>query len=91
MDRDVTVGIERIRDSIGAETRIGIILGSDLGSLVENIEDKSIIRYEDIPNFPVSSVKGHRGGLVAGSISGDNILIFSGRDHHYEDYTMQEI
>ncbi|MDK2901628.1 MAG: purine-nucleoside phosphorylase [Thermosediminibacterales bacterium] len=67
---------------------IGIILGSGLGAFADIIEDKYIIPYTDIPNFPVSTVKGHAGRLIIGSLKGKRILVMQGRFHYYEGYTM---
>lgn len=71
--------------------KVAIILGSGLGDLVKNIEDKEYIDYKNIPNFPQSTVEGHEGRLVLGKINGVNILAMQGRFHYYEGYTMKEI
>lgn len=70
---------------------IGLILGSGLGDTVEKIQDPVILSYEEIPNFPVSTVEGHSGRLVAGSIEGKQILAMDGRFHYYEGYSLQEV
>jgi purine-nucleoside phosphorylase len=70
---------------------IGIILGSGLGSLVESMEDKVCIKYEDIVNFPVSTVKGHGGQLVFGKLNGVNVVAMQGRFHYFEGYSMKEV
>lgn len=64
-----------------------VILGSGLGSFGDYIEDPTVIPYEDIPSFPVSTVVGHSGSLIFGSIEGRTVLAFSGRFHHYEGHT----
>ncbi len=67
-----------------------IILGSGLGGLVDEVEITLSMAYEDIPNFPVSTVQGHGGKLLFGTLSGKAVVLLSGRFHYYEGYTMQE-
>jgi purine-nucleoside phosphorylase len=69
----------------------GIILGTGLGGLVNEIEIEHKIEYKDIPNFPVSTVEGHQGNLIFGKIEGRKIVAMQGRFHFYEGYSMQEI
>ena len=70
----------------------GIILGSGLGGLAKKIEVKAAIPYEDIPNFPVSTVKGlHAGNLVLGELSGKQVVAMEGRVHYYEGYTLEQV
>ena len=71
--------------------QIGIILGSGLGGLVQHLEIEEEIPYATIPNFPVSTVKGHRGSLIFGKMNGIDLIVCSGRFHYYEGYTMQEV
>lgn len=71
--------------------KIGIVLGSGLGVLAEVVLEKHEIPYKEIPYFPVSTVKGHKGQLVLGKYLGKEILIMHGRFHFYEGYTMKEI
>ncbi|MBE9491955.1 MAG: purine-nucleoside phosphorylase [Bacteroidetes bacterium] len=70
---------------------IGIILGSGLGKLVNEINIKTSIEYQDIPYFPVSTVEFHSGELIFGKMNGKRILVMHGRFHFYEGYTLQEI
>jgi purine-nucleoside phosphorylase len=69
----------------------GLILGSGLGELADEIEDAVKIDYEKIPNFPVSTVEGHAGKLVIGKLKGKNVIAMQGRFHYYEGYSMQEV
>ena len=71
--------------------KIGIILGSGLGAIVDAVEDKEYIPYKDIPNFPQSTVEGHEGTLVCGRIKGKTVIAMQGRFHYYEGYTMKEV
>jgi len=69
----------------------GIILGSGLGKFVNEISIEKEVRYEDIPHFPVSTVKGHQGKLIFGRIGGRFVVALAGRFHFYEGYTAQEL
>lgn len=76
----------------GARTpRIGLILGSGLGDLAEQIENAVRIPYGEIPHFPVSTVEGHAGQLVIGDLCGQPVVAMQGRIHYYEGYTMQQV
>lgn len=69
----------------------GIILGTGLGGLVNEIEAEFILPYESIPNFPISTVEGHSGKLIFGKLSGKNVVAMQGRFHYYEGYTLQQV
>lgn len=83
--------IEYLETRIAVKPEIGIILGTGLGGLVKEIDITHTIPYEFIPNFPVSTVDGHHGQLIFGTMSGRNIVAMQGRFHYYEGYTMQEL
>ena len=68
-----------------------IILGTGLGRLASDIEDKKVIKYGDIPFFPVSTVEGHAGELIIGRIGSKNVLALNGRFHYYEGYSMETV
>ena len=70
---------------------IGLILGSGLGVLADEIQNPVKIKYNEIPNFPVSTVEGHEGCLVLGELEGKMVVAMQGRFHYYEGYTQQEI
>ncbi|MDR0547389.1 MAG: purine-nucleoside phosphorylase [Dysgonamonadaceae bacterium] len=80
-----------LRPQIPADTKIGIILGTGLGDLANNITDKKEIPYETIPHFPVSTVEGHSGKLIVGKLGGKPILAMQGRFHFYEGYDMKQV
>ncbi|MDR1738479.1 MAG: purine-nucleoside phosphorylase [Candidatus Symbiothrix sp.] len=80
-----------LRPQIPTETKIGIILGTGLGDLANNITDKKEISYETIPHFPVSTVEGHSGKLIVGRLGGKPILAMQGRFHFYEGYDMKQV
>lgn len=71
--------------------QIGIVLGTGLGQMVEQINIIKSIEYENIPNFPVSTVESHKGRLIYGQIGDKKILAMQGRFHYYEGYSMEEI
>lgn len=70
---------------------IGLILGSGLGSLADRIENPVIIKYEEIPNFPISTVEGHAGQLVIGELAGNTVVAMQGRFHFYEGYPLEDV
>ena len=71
--------------------KIGVVLGSGLGNFVQEIVVEKEISYSDIPHFPVSTVQGHSGKLIFGSISGQPIIAMSGRFHFYEGYAAEDV
>jgi len=71
--------------------KIAITLGSGLGGLVNHLEVEEEFPYKDIPHFPQSTVKGHRGSLIFGKLNNVPIMALAGRFHYYEGYTMQEV
>ena len=80
-----------IKSRTGIQPQYGIILGSGLGNLASKIEVNTVIPYSEIPNFPVSTVKGHKGQLVFGYLAGKPVVAMQGRFHFYEGYTMKEL
>lgn len=80
-----------IRKKISLKPSIGIILGTGLGELVKEIKGKKSIPYDELPNFPVSSVPSHENQLVFGRIGKKNVVAMQGRFHFYEGYSMQEV
>lgn len=82
-------------DYIRSRTRIapsvGLVLGSGLGPLIEEIEAPDVIPYADIPHWPHSTVKGHAGRLVIGHLEGQPVVAMQGRAHFYEGYTMTQV
>lgn len=87
--------LEKIREAVHyiqkfiSETpEYAIVLGSGLGKLVDEVQDKVVIDYKDIPHFPQSTVIGHSGKLIFGKIEGKPVLMMAGRFHYYEGYSM---
>ena len=71
--------VNYIQKETGFSPEIGIILGTGLGGLVQEIEAEHMLSYEDIPNFPISTVEGHSGKLILGNLSGKNVMAMQGR------------
>ncbi|MFO8055413.1 MAG: purine-nucleoside phosphorylase [Bacteroidales bacterium] len=82
---------EFIKSKTSLRPSIAIILGTGLGKLTQQIEVESTIEYKDIPNFPASTVSGHKGRLLFGRLNGKEVMAMQGRFHYYEGYSMQQI
>ena len=80
-----------LRSKMQNQPQTAIILGTGLGSLVNDITDKYEISYESIPNCPVSTVEGHSGKLIFGKLGNKDIMAMQGRFHYYEGYDMTEV
>ncbi len=80
-----------LREKVGDMPRTAIILGTGLGELVNHIEITHALPYNEIPNFPVSTVEGHQGRLIFGMLGGKRIMAMQGRFHYYEGYDMKEV
>ncbi|ANE48025.1 purine nucleoside phosphorylase [Paenibacillus swuensis] len=70
---------------------IGLILGSGLGDLADQVESPVAINYNEVPHFPVSTVEGHAGRFVAGTLEGKSVIVMQGRFHFYEGYDMKKV
>ena len=75
-----------IRKQYATQPQVGIILGTGLGALVNEIDIKHSIDYEDLPNFPVSTVESHKGRLIFGTLGTKEVVVMQGRFHTYEGY-----
>lgn len=80
-----------ISAKVGEMPKIAIILGTGLGDLVSHIDVKCVIPYEEIPNFPVSTVEGHSGKLIFGNLGDVYVMAMQGRFHYYEGYDMKQV
>ncbi|MCX6187024.1 MAG: purine-nucleoside phosphorylase [Bacteroidetes bacterium] len=80
-----------IQSKTHLKPELGIILGTGLGGLVDEITIQDVITYKDIPNFPLSTVEGHSGKLIFGTLGGKSVVAMQGRFHYYEGYNMQEV
>lgn len=83
--------VQFIQSQYGQQPQVGIILGSGLGNFTSELKVEKEIDYVNIPHFPVSTVIGHSGKMIFGTLSGKNIVVLSGRFHFYEGYTPQQV
>lgn len=83
--------VRKIRKKTDFVPQIALVLGSGLGGFAEKIEKAAEIPYGDIQGFPVSTVSGHEGKFIFGSLSGINIVCMQGRVHYYEGYTIEDV
>ena len=91
MWEEVQATVDYIIDKTNFSPEYGVILGSGLGGFTDDIEVDYILPYSEIPNFPVSTVQGHKGALVFGHIKGKKVVAMQGRFHFYEGYSMKEV
>ena len=91
MLQKIKEAVEHIQGRVDAKPEVGIVLGTGLGGLVGEIEIEAVIPYEEIPNFPVSTVEGHSGKLICGRLGAKNIVAMQGRFHYYEGYEFQQL
>jgi purine-nucleoside phosphorylase len=88
---EIQEAVKAIRDVSDLSPRIGIILGTGLGTLAEKINVAARIEYKDIPHFPTSTVDTHAGELLLGHLAGHPVVAMSGRFHYYEGYSLQQV
>jgi len=82
--------VDFLKTKTNTTPRFGIILGTGLGNLAQEIEVEVSISYTEIPNFPQSTVEGHGGNLIFGKLNGIDVVALQGRFHYYEGYSLQE-
>ncbi|HJZ49511.1 MAG TPA: purine-nucleoside phosphorylase [Roseiflexaceae bacterium] len=80
-----------IAGGVSVRPRVGLILGSGLGSLADELDEPAVVPYAEIPGFPRSTVHGHRGELAVGRLAGQPVAVMRGRFHFYEGYSMQQV
>jgi purine-nucleoside phosphorylase len=83
--------VKYIEDKTGFAPEYGVILGSGLGSFTDDMAIEYTLPYNEIPNFPTSTVEGHKGALVFGKIGDKKVVAMQGRFHYYEGYSMQDV
>ena len=83
--------MDTIRRTTSSIPKIGIVLGTGLSGLAKEIENPTVIPYEDIPHFPRATAHGHTGELILGALSGKNVVALSGRFHVYEGYSLKQV
>ncbi|MBK6265292.1 purine-nucleoside phosphorylase [Marivirga sp. S37H4] len=89
--KEVGEAVDYLQKQTFFQPEVGIILGTGLGALVDDIEVVKTISYKDIPHFPDSTVETHSGKLIFGKLSGKKVVAMQGRFHYYEGYSMQQI
>jgi len=86
--------IDEIADAIRARSdtqpHVGLILGSGLGAVAEYVGEETVIPYDELPSWPVSTVVGHKGRLVLGKMDNQQVMVMQGRAHYYEGYSMAQ-
>jgi purine-nucleoside phosphorylase len=87
----VEKALKSVRQALDTQPEIGLILGSGLGELADEIESPVVVPYEQIEGFPVSTVAGHDGCFVGGVLEGKRVLAMKGRVHYYEGYSMKQV
>jgi len=80
-----------LKERIGADIEYGLILGSGLGELAERVDDPQVFSFGEIPHFPESTVQGHKGRLIVGTLEGKRVAVMQGRIHGYEGYPLARI
>lgn len=88
---EIDEAADAVRGKTNQKPTIGLILGSGLGGLADLVAQPDIVTYDGIPYWPKSTVQGHQGRLVIGSLMGKNVLVQQGRSHFYEGYSMAEV
>jgi len=91
LSRKIEEAYAYLSERVEFPVRIGIILGTGLGRLAEEVEMETEVQYGDIPHFPVSTVESHAGRFIFGKLGGKRVVVMQGRFHYYEGYHMHEI
>jgi purine-nucleoside phosphorylase len=88
---NLTEAVKYIRTQTAVKPQIGIILGSGLGAFVDQVQVSCKISYNDIPHFMSTTVEGHKGNLIFGTLGNKNVVILQGRNHYYEGHSMESV
>lgn len=91
LKKELDACVDVVRKETGLEPELGLVLGSGLGFLADQVVDPVFVDYHDLPGFPVSTVPGHAGRLVLGELAGRKVAVMQGRFHYYEGYPMDRI
>ena len=89
--KEIDEAVDFICDRIKSQPKIGLVLGSGLGGLADDVKDAVSIPFKNIPHWPVSTIEGHVGRLLIGTLYGKPSMVMQGRVHYYEGYTMGEV
>ena len=88
---DIDQAVQFITQKIKITPKVGLVLGSGLGALADQVKEAVVIPYADIPNWPLSTIHGHAGKLVIGTLAGQPVMVMQGRTHFYEGYPMDQV
>jgi purine-nucleoside phosphorylase len=91
MFKEIKESADYLSARLKKNPKAGIVLGTGLGGLVDDIEVELEVSYEDIPHFPLSTVESHSGKLIFGTIEGVQVVVMQGRFHFYEGYSMDQV
>lgn len=91
MNRQINEAVEFLQSRGFGTPEVGIILGTGLGKILEEVEVEAVMSYNHIPFFPTATVEFHTGKLIYGSLSGKKVILMQGRFHVYEGYTLQDV
>ncbi len=83
--------VAAVRERTALEPEAAIILGTGLGALAEDIDADTVLDYQDLPGFPLSTVESHTGRLILGTLAGKRVVAMHGRFHRYEGYSLQQV
>jgi purine-nucleoside phosphorylase len=89
--QQIQEAVAALRRQTGFAPEIGVILGTGLGGLADEIDKEIVIPYTEIPHFPISTVESHAGRLIFGNLGGKRVMAMQGRFHYYEGYNMKQI
>ncbi|HEY9361663.1 MAG TPA: purine-nucleoside phosphorylase [Chitinophagaceae bacterium] len=87
----VKEAVDYLKSFYDQEPVTGIVLGSGLGNFIDEIQAEKVFDYNEIPHFPISTVEGHHGKFIFGTLAGKRVIAMAGRFHYYEGYTPQEV
>lgn len=91
LSEQIAEAVEAIRAKSDVKPRVGIICGTGMGALANDVGGATIIPYDEIPHFPLSTVESHHGNLHLGVLGGQPVFLMQGRFHYYEGYSMKQI
>lgn len=89
--KEIDEATQYIRGKAGVAPKVGLVLGSGLGGLAEDVKDAVVIPFSEIPHWPTSTIQGHAGRLLIGSLYGKPAMVMQGRVHYYEGYSMDQV
>ena len=88
---EINLAADYITGKIDAHPNVGLVLGSGLGDLADEVKNATIIPFNEIPHWPVSTIQGHSGRLVVGNLFGASVMVMQGRVHYYEGYSIDRV